>query len=243
MGAMNLTQLSDATRFAIDNRSDLTSDQLERWLNWSYAHVSMPRIHRHQALQVTSLNNIKLITDQIEYDLLALFSTPLWGIYSVTYIFGTDASDYSNRRFRLEGSGDVRWFDEGNQIGTGRPNEYAVWGGGVGTGHGGAGQVLLVDRRPTSSENGNVLLVRGYKKPTRLISNSQSTVLNELWDEVIILGAAWRGWREINRPDRAITRKEDFRDMINEVQEATQLDAEDWGGRFELDIQPYMAMG
>jgi hypothetical protein len=232
MGVMELSEMRDATRWGLDNRRDLTATQLNRWINWSYLHICQPHIHRHQPLQTDSGDSVTLVTDQIEYDLDALLSLEFFGVYSATYIEGTSHSDYSVSRHRLHGGGDVRWMDQ-QFLGTGRPNQYAIWGGSAG------GQVLYIDRRPTSNENGNVLLIRGYRRPARLDTPTDVTVLNEMWDEIIILGARWRGWRELNRLDRAGTAQLDFSAMLTQVQDATKLDAQDWGGRFELDLIPY----
>ena len=109
-----------------------------------------------------------------------------------------------------------------------------------GTGSGGAGQVLVVDRRPSSGEVGQILLVRGYRIPTRLSSSGDTTEIHDLWDEAITLGAIWRGWRTLGRADRAAFAKGDFADMVNDIRDHAGVDAEDWGGEFELDMTDYM---
>lgn len=232
MGSMTLTEMRNATRWGLDNvgTNKVTEAQLTRWLNWSYQQVAMPKVHRHQSLQASTGNAITLVADQVTYDLSTL-GYRLWGIYSAHYIVGTDSAVYSTQRVRLTPE-DIRWFDQGI-YGTGRPVRYAIWGGN------GAGQVLHISSRPTSTEAGHVLQVRGYRAPDALSATDDTTALFDGWDEVVVLGARWRGWRELNRPERAEMARADFAAMIAEMQESGTEDAHDWGGRFELDLTPY----
>lgn len=234
MGTENLSGLRSATNWALDNRSNLTDTQLNRWINWSYLHVTQPHVHRHQPLQAEG--PITLVLDQVQYDLPTLLGYTLWGIYGIWYIEGTSATDYSLRRQRLRGSFDIRRTDEA-ALGQGRPTRYAIWGQTAGTS---GGQVLNLDRRPSATDAGRLLLVRGYRQPTTLTADGDVTVLSPLWDEVIILGATWRGFRELGENARAEVARQNFGLLINEQQEARRLDAEDWGGGFEVDLTYYM---
>lgn len=232
MGAMTLTEMQAAARWSLDNvgTNKVTDAQLTRWLNWSYQQVAMPKVHRHQALQASTGNAITLAVDQVVYPLTGL-GYRLWGIYSAHYIVGTDSATYSTQRVRLTPE-DIRWFDQGI-YGTGRPARYAIWGGSD------DGQTLHIDRRPTSTEAGHVLQVRGYRAPDALSAGADTTTLFDGWDEVLVLGATWRGWRELNRPERAEMARGNFAAMIAEMQDSGTEDAHDWGGRFELDLVPY----
>jgi len=237
VGAMNLSEMQEALRWALDNRTNVTDTQLTRWLNWSYEHVGQPTMHRHQALQAESANTVTLVTDQVAYDIPNLAGFTFWGLYGIWYVDGTDASDRSLRRFRLKGSFDVRSTDEASQ-GTGRPTRYSVWGQTASTAA--QGPIVNLDRRPTTGENGKVLLVRGYRSPIRLVDPTDITVLHPLWDEAIILGATWRGFRELSENARSEVAKANFATVVGMAQDASKLGAEDWGGAFEVDLQSYM---
>ncbi len=232
MSSMSFLEMQQALRWSLDNNGTLTDAQLKRWINWSYLHISQPNIHPHQSFQTQG--ELTLVTDQVTYPLTG-FGFTLWGIYNVTYIAAT-TSAVTNRRRRLKGASDIRWLDYQFQR-EGEPSEYAVWGGSA------VGGTLNINARPTTSQNGHILLVRGYRQPTSLVANDSVTVLHDLWDECILIGARWRGWREINRPERAEIARVEFGMQINEIQNALKLDAQDWGGRFEIDLTQYMNVG
>lgn len=233
---MTHLEMRQALQWSLDNRTNLTTTQLTRWLNWTYFQVSQPMVHRHQSLQANG--SVTLVLDQVTYDLPTTLGYTLWGVYGVWYIEGASITDRTLRRHRLKGSFDVRSTDDGS-IGVGRPTRYSLWGQTAGTG---GGQVLNLDRRPSSADAGRVLLVRGYRTPTALSADGNTTVMHPLWDEVIILGATWRGFRELGENARAEIAKANFGLLIQEQQQARRLDAEDWGGGFEVDLQPYMAV-
>lgn len=237
MGSMTLDELRDAARWGLDNRTNITTTQLTRWANWTYLHITMPKIHRHQNLQGDSANLVTLVADQVTYDLPVLLSYTFWGIHSIWHIDGTNSADRTARRQRLKGGYDIRSVDE-STLGQGRPTRYALWGMTASTTV--PGPVLNLDRRPATAEVGQVLLIRGYRSPTLLSADGDRTILHPAWDEVMTLGMVWRGFRELREMARAEGAKADFVSMIQEQQEATKLDAEDWGGAFEVDLQHYM---
>jgi hypothetical protein len=234
MGDLDLTALRNATKWALDNRSNITDSQLERWINWSYVHISQPKVHRHQPLQAEG--SVTLVLDEVQYDIPTELGYALWGIYGVWYVEGSSITDRTLRRQRLRGGFDVRSTDEGS-LGQGRPTRYSVWGQ---TATSDGGQVINLDRRPSAGDAGRVLLVRGYRTPTLLTDDTHTTVLNPLWDEVIVVGATWRGFRELGENARAEVNRQSYGLLINEQQDSRRLDAEDWGGGFEVDLIYYM---
>lgn len=234
MGTLDLATFRSATKWALDNRTNITDDQLDRWINWSYLQISQPSVHRHQPLQAEG--SVTLVLDQVQYDLPSLLTYTLWGIYGIWYVEGSSITDYSLRRQRLRGSFDVRSTDTA-ALGQGRPTRYSIWGQTAGTT---GGQVLNLDRRPSATDAGRVLLVRGYRSPTTLALDGDNTVLHPLWDEVIVQGATWRGFRELGENARAEVARQNFGLLITEQQSARRLDAEDWGGGFEVDLTYYM---
>lgn len=229
MGVMTLSEFQDAVRYSLDNRGDLdATTQLTRWINWSYVHVGMPNVHRHRELQTTF--DITLVTDDIDYriDAAGRGGVQTAGIYDVTHIQGTSSTDASIARRRLDGPCDIREFDE-SQFRQGPPARWTTYG-----------TDLVIDTRPSTTENGQLLVMRVWREPALLVNPSDVTTLLQLWDEAIALGARWRGWRELNRPDRAELAKQDFGAMVNEINARLNRDAEDWGGRAEPVLHLYM---
>lgn len=228
MGDLTLEQMRDAARYALSEKRDLTSTQLDRWLNWSYFHVAMPSVHRHQENRAT--HTYQLSEDVVEYDLSSsTLGKQNIGIFDLTYFADTN-TNVDTRRRRLEGPVNVRRLDE-RSFPAGEPTRYARYG-----------NTLILDNRPTSAMANHRLRLRYWHQPVKLVSGSDTTIFPALWDEVIVLGARWRGWRELNQPDRAEIAKRDFSEMVNEIQETVRVDSEDWGGTFEPELEDHMEM-
>jgi hypothetical protein len=228
MGDMQLLEMRDALRYSIFNRADLTNPQLNRWINWGYTHLCQPRVFRHRELQIDTGNLVTLVTGQIQYDITAAtlgMSVPF--LYEVVYVAGPDSGNLNTRRRKLRGGQDVREFAM-NNLAQGEPTHYALYG-----------TDLWVNLRPATTQNGHVVVIRGWREPAPLTSDDQHTVIRGLFDEVILLGARWRAYRELGRYDLAEIAKADFVGMLGDMQEPWSSDAEDWGGYFQPDADQY----
>ena len=91
------------------------------------------------------------------------------------------------------------------------------------------GNQLWVEPIPGSNQDGHLLSVLAWRQPADLAAAGDVTVLDSIWDEVILLGARWRAERDLGYRDLAELTKQDFAALINEYQNFDQLDAEDWG--------------
>ncbi len=208
MGTDTLTNMRDSVTFEMHSRTDLTNGSLDRWINAAYTHISMPNVFRHHELESTK--TIAMITDDIDYSIAAL---NFWSVRQVSHFKGTSTA-VTVARQRLEPM-DITQFDDQGQLGTGAPSRWLI-----------EGTQLFLDKRPTTNENTQLLQLRGYLIPTVLSATSDVTVLSRIWDEVIILGAVWRGLRGTNQPAEAEIAKLNYAEMIREVVQAHQLEAE-----------------
>jgi len=213
-GSITLTQMRDEVRYNMDNReaTDIPDTYLTRYINWAYLHVCSPSVYRHQAMQATQ--TIPLVAGTFTYAVSANHDM----IYGVANI--TDG-------YRLKPR-DVRWFRERPRTGGGRPGIYVHYNNN-----------LLVHSTPSTSDTGKSLVVDYWAIPTPLSANASVTVLTPIWDEIIILGAVWRGWRSLNRPDHAEIAKQDYGSMINEVTAVAKIEGEDWDHQAQPEIQHY----
>ena len=235
MGLDTLTVMRTALGFMLEARDDIGNTELDRWLNWTYIQISNPGIARHRALQ--SNFTIALVLNQISYDISVAASTfHTAGIQDVVYIDGVNITDNTFTRRKLRGRQDIRTA-EARPFSTGPPTHYSLQGevGGAGLNLG-----LIINSQPSAAEVGNLLLVNTWRYPT-ILSGAATTVLTPVWDEVIVVGAAWRGWRDLNQPDRAAEMKQQFAELTQAITDKIAVDAEDWETRFEPDIQPYQA--
>lgn len=216
MGALTETDFQSELVYMLDGRDDIVAARRLRWLNQTLLHVAMPSIYRHRELELT--DSFALATDDIDYSITeATLGRKLWVLYDVFYIAGTSLTDVTLRRERLQSVG-MRKMDLITTRATGEPNKYALWG-----------ETLFTDTRPTASENGNLIALRGYWSPTLMTSGGGSHELRAEWDEVILYGAQWRAWKALGLVERAELAKEDFASMMNEITNQRRLDAEDPG--------------
>lgn len=233
MGLDTLTTMRTALQFILEQRDDIGNTELDRWLNWTYIQISNPGVARHRALQDNF--TIALVLNQISYDVSVTASTfHVAGIHDVVYIDGANITDNTLTRRKLKGSQDIRTM-ETRPFSTGPPTRYSLQGelGGLGLNLG-----LIINTQPSAAEVGNLLLVNCWRYPA-VLTGVATTVLSPVWDEVIIVGAAWRGWRDLNQPDRANEMKQQFAELTQAISSKIDVTAEDWETRFQPDITPY----
>jgi hypothetical protein len=218
-GVLTLIEMQSELRYALDNRADLTMTQLNRWLDWSYYQVSMPDVYRHRELQGTQ--NITTISGTYQYAI----NDDAYAIYTVrntTVGFKIRPRSYQYIQELTRHAGRVAF--------------YCLWN-----------RQLVVFPTPDSGNAGQVLDVAYFKRPeslTAAVSTNPASILAPEWDEVIVLGAIWRGWRSLNRPELAVEAKETYGLMINEITKSLIVDGEDSGFQFELDsLDTYMDRG
>ena len=234
MGLDDLTAMRASLQFMLEARDDITNTELDRWLNWTYIQVSNPGIARHRALQ--SNFTIALVLNIVSYDISVAASTfHTAGIQDVVYIDGVNATDNTFTRRKLRGQQDIRTA-EARPFATGPPTAYSLQGevGGAGLNLG-----LIINSQPSAAEVNNLLLVNTWRYPDILTVGADLTVMTPVWDEAIVVGAAWRGWRDLNQPDRAAEMKQQFAELTQAITDKIAVDAEDWETRFEPDLQPY----
>ena len=211
MGTQTRDEFRTRVRFKLDNRADVTDAQIDDWVNDAYDHVSRPNIFRHRELQTTQ--TIPLLTTVREYAL----STDVDYIYTV--FNSTEGYGLLPR--------DLRSFDRA-RISDRQPRFYDTWGSN-----------LVLDSTPDSGSVGDNIVVRYWQTRTRLSTNA-ATAIHERWDEIIMWGATWRAWDDLNNIDRADQARDNFARMINEIQDIQKIQGEDWGQSSEPQIQQVM---
>jgi hypothetical protein len=224
MGLDTLTTMRTALNFMLEDRDDVTNTELDRWLNWTYIQISNPAVARHRGLQDNF--TISLLLNQVSYDVSPTATTfHVAGIQDVVYIEGGNITDNTFTRRKLRASQDVRTV-AARPFSQGPPHKYTLQGevGGAGTNLG-----LIIDSQPSAAEVGNLLLVNCWRYPDILTGVAT----------MIIVGAAWRGWRDLNQPDRANEMKQQFAELTQSIATKIDVSAEDWETRFEVNLQPY----
>ena len=215
MGTKTRDEMVTRVRFKLDNRSatDIPAPQIHDWINDAYDHVCRPSIFRHRELQETA--DITLVVSTRSYTIGAASDVDfIYTVYNVDEGFGLLPRD-------------IREFDR-TVIQTAQPRFYDTWEG-----------KLVINCNPDSASVDDVVRVRYYKMRARLTDDSV-TAIHERWDEIIIEGATWRGWKDLSNVDRADQCRDEFARMINEVTDIAKIEGEDWSSSAEPQINPVM---
>ena len=218
MGVMTAAEMAAELRLNL-NRPDLTDAQAGRWLNWSYLHVSSPRIYRHRELITEETS--ALTTGTRTYVIAANASI---AVQSVVIHHPDQLTVDANRheRYSLHPLRDRAGHDQAGTRANGRPEWYEIAPGGTN---------LALIPAPSATYNGWTLSVRRIRRPVLLDvagTPTGTTAIDAPWDEVIVAGATWRGYRALKEPLRSEHWKVEFGQLVNEVTDRVRLEAEDF---------------
>lgn len=185
-------------------------------LNWTLDHLASPRIYRHPELQETTSQT--LVTGTALYNIVGGSSGETIALNSVVIAHPTDT--YRRRRLRRLRDRDA--FEESGRRPAQEPLFYAQWG---------SSQIEVLPA-PSSNENGWSLFIRRIKAPAKwtsanLTAGSVVSPYATCWDEAILQGALWRGWRWLTNWERAEQAKGEFGQLVNEIAERQRVEAED----------------
>jgi hypothetical protein len=217
---MTLTELTENTRYALDNRSGITTARLTQWINWALLHVTQPHIYRH----------IELLEDGPGATMVAgttnyAVPTRLIAPYQVKVQQGSGGTFY-----RWLENTTPETFDQWQSFPTpeGTPAYYTY----------GPTRAVRIYPAPDSTWAGGAVQVRGWMRPSLFEVSVPDGVspIAEMWDEVLVVGATARGWRSLNVPDRAEVAIQDFATLVSDVTPVMKL-AGERGMRMSVDPQ------
>ena len=216
MGTMTQTELrEDLQQLHLRNRSDVagvTTDRLNRWLDWGYLHVSHPTVHRHY--QLSTVYDITLVANDGIYSLNA--ATVSFQFNALSSVFYVDATAFTDLvRKRTLKPRPIDWFDN-KQISVGEPSIFAI----------GEAENIYMSPAPSTTEAGNLVRVRGWREPTLFSVGTDVTVLPPIWDEALLQAAKWRALRDLDYKEDAAFAKQDMVDVINEIADRRLFEAE-----------------
>lgn len=217
----------DQVKYGLGNRTDVTDTQLVRALNWTLLHVTQPMIYRH----------VEMMEDLTP-------SSP------TTLTTGTSTYTLPSRAFAVVGvkvthpaGSPSRWLDyrepsEFDRFAVVSSNSQpTIFTRGPGTS-------IRVHQPPAADWNGGTITVRAFVEPTPFtVSNptSQTSPLRSIWDEVLIVGAKARLWRELGSLELSEAAKGEFTALVNEVTLSQRIEAEARSA-IQVDLGPYRRM-
>lgn len=226
MGLITLQGFRDSLVFDLLNRDDLTDAWLDQRINQAYVHLCYPSVHTH--VQMQDSEDITLIQNQMSYDLST--TSPdravTYQIIAVYSAFHLDAAVpvATTEKLALLPR-DVHYFDRRTLTTGSRPRWFAI-----------DGEWIHLDPVPDATAAGTTLRLRTWREPAALTLATQTTTLPAIWDEVLQLGAKWRGQRDLDYLDKAELSKQNFAAMLNEYAERQDIEArENWGHAVMLE--------
>ncbi len=180
MGSRQLSAMRDEVRLRLGNRTDIDSF-IDTWIRDAYRDIcNLPSIDpriTHPALEAQDPLNV---TQGVRtYDLSTLFPS-LWTIVSVRIVT-------PGKEMWME-KGSIKRFDRTNYP-TSRPSRWIRYGSN-----------LELDTVP---DDNYTLMIRYLKRPSGLAFDGDVTEIDDIWDEVIVLGATWRGFDALLDHERA----------------------------------------
>lgn len=208
MGTLTRAEMRADLYLLLNSRDEVDASvaagaaRLDRFLQWSYARVQLPTVFRHVELQTAQ--TITLVTSTQSYALT------LWAIDHVRY----------NNVPRLLQPMTREQLSMMTSVPGGPPTRFARWG-----------TNLYTDYTPTSVQNGHTLTVYGWANTATLASTLAASVLHPVWDEVIVTGAAWRGWRSLGDHGRADMFREEYAALVQDNREVMAIEGHTDGWR------------
>lgn len=231
MGTLDLSEFRAEVRFDLKNRPDTASSgfsdsRLNLFINSAYLHIGHPSVFRHRTLfvqfPVPLIANINSYTFVPDPGTGTLLTTAIRSVF-----YAAAPADGPTVRHTKVKPVDTQWFDDRQLSTGGDPRRYAV-----------EGNSLLVDPVPGPNEDTNVLMVRAVVEPARLVNNADKTVFDNVFDEVVLLGARWRAELHMGYRAMAEATKLDMATLINEYE-----DFETLHGKEEWDWVPQLRVG
>tara|TARA_R110002020_G_scaffold68553_7_gene179357 strand:- start:573 stop:1295 length:723 start_codon:yes stop_codon:yes gene_type:complete len=237
MGSMTLTQLRESVKFHAQNSRNATDALLDRAINSTYLHVTQPHIYQHRRMKAKVALPLVLNTDIYALDsttvatyqgtntqsnqFLAWTTAIFWD--TATYPFPT-----STRRKKLVPISDDDMDRSSLKTGS-EPSSYIV-----------DGERFEINVYPPSGDVGKFIELRGYVQPALLTTTSSTLNLDEMWDDIIIVGAAWRMSRALGEFNRSAEFRAEFGQLIAEAVNYDMVEGENDDIAFSVAVDDNM---
>lgn len=232
MGSLILEDFRTELGLELNNRTGTTDPasinvtRLNRWLNFSYLHISQPAVFRHRELE--SVYDLTLATGDLDYPIdTTTVGFKITGVESVVYVAST-TWNWTSRRNKLH-IDNVSGFTRQVHVAGPRPGRYLI-----------RGEEILVSPPPDASIAGNRVRLFVLREPTPLV-NGEVTVFSAYWDEVILFGAKYRAFKALGELGWADDAKHEYGQLINELggrDLLTVLDDKPAAGGLLIDTNP-----
>jgi len=249
MGILTQADFRDTIRFHLDSNKSLTDAELDRFLNQAYIHVCQPHLYQHRELRFEYIVNGDGASNIIDIDDTTLGTgTNLWNSHAqadgddvpldadihLTAVESVTILDAADITHPIPLAGITRYplrpidpDDEASQThtdsgGVSRIATYAI-----------VGRQIILDEVLEATQTA---WIRLYLEPPRFVATTtDTTLINSYWDDVIVVGAAWRGYRYLGEFQRSEILRQEFGSMMRDAVDFEAVEARNRQVRFDIE--------
>jgi len=241
MGNLSLADFRDNIKFLAQNSSKATDDRLDKNFNAAYLHLAQPHIYQHRILRTTVA--FPLVLDQVVYDLeevtvsAAPYITSTNSRISKKFIAFVNAKFWDTKVHPFPAS-TIRYvmsplseFDMdriSQRVGT-EIRSYTIWN-----------RSIELGEIPTAEDVGKYVEIRGYVEPELLTASGSTSVYDAAWDDILVVGGAYRLCRDLGQFDRAAELRNEYGKLIQDVVNYEMVEAENDEIRFTVETSDSM---
>lgn len=174
MGTQTFLEIQNEVLSNVENRQDVTTVNIKRWVNRAYLHMTHPSVHRFKEIQKTL--DITLVSGQGSYDIsAATLGFQILGFRSLAYYPVAAASIVPATVGQILREMKVEVYDQRPHP-AGRPTHYVT----------GEDDTLLFSNTPNDT---NTVRCRYYRQIAILSGDTNVTVLPAYYDAALVMGA------------------------------------------------------
>ena len=227
MGSMTRLEIQTEVLTNLDNRTDIADTLIQRWINHTYNHLTHPAIHIFEDLSTTY--DVVLVNGTASYSLAtAAVGYRVLAVRGASYYAAASGSiATTTRRYRLKPK-PINWYD-GTQHSAGNPRHYII----------GEGQTIIFSSTP---KNTNTIRLRLSREVDKLDDDSDTTVLPEYFDEVLVTGTQAFAEFKLGMRDRANETFQLYNSLINGGDEKDVMEGQNWDIETQLTSVPSMGV-
>lgn len=223
MGDLNAAKILEEARVSLGGRgtASVPDSRLFRWLTQTVRHIGNPSVYEHDALKKSE--NITLTAAS-----LYTLATDVVAVRTVTNTtvdkgYGLIVMEQTELDLMTPLTGGAR------------PNFY------VSSGDDTNSKTLEVFPSPDTAHQGDVLRVRYWARPAAINTGGDIPVFDAEWDEVLIDGVAFRGWKALGNPIQRDLFGEAYVGAINDIRAKLTIESREQRDRSpNYDHQRYL---
>lgn len=227
MGILTIGEICDEVRLAtgVGIEADWPDTRIQAALNWTIMHLSSPKVYRHKELE--DERTIPLVAGTSTYLVNIIDNLRTRSLYNLAVVSPTDPTD----RWPLHPLNERKAHDMRGRYQAERPRWWSMWG---------TTQVELLPTPSTAYDGWNLSVRRLIVPvPINVATDASSThPFADDWDEAVVLGTIWRTWRTKKDWKQAELCKAEFGQLVNEIKDRLQLEAEAYDGMVDLYNPP-----